>query len=201
MIETRKRIWILLPMAILANDSFWELWRGIDFVSEHNGNIYLLEILLTCIYFVLCSYWDDTIKFFYDFENNHPYLYRIIIGGMKLGNLLIVNVLYVHNCLVVAMNASDKNHDIDIAEGRKRAKEQKKEQLDLLVNNSKTWVIVVFFLIVCFVIMCTLFAYHVLTDNMLKNIACVSNIFIIVLSVVFIVKGYMEKELKTQECE
>lgn len=197
MIETRKRIWILLPMAILANDSFWELWRGIDFVSVHNGYIYLLEILLTCIYFGLCSYWDDTIKFFYDFGNNHPYLYRIIIGGMKLGNLLIVNILYVFTFLVVAMNASDKNHDIDIAEGRKRAKEQKKEQIDLLVNNSKTWVIVVFFLFVCFVILYMLYAYHELTDNMLKNIACVSNIFIIVLSVVFLVKGYMEKELKT----
>lgn len=201
MIETRKRIWVLLPMAIMANDSFWELWRGVKFISEHNGYIYLLEMLLSSIYFVLCARWDNTIKFFYDFEKNHPCAYKIMINSMKLTNHLVICILHALNYITTAMSASENNHDMDIAEGRKRADEQKKEQLELLVYNSKTWVIVAFFLGVCFILLWTLFEYHVLKDNVLKYIACVSNLFIIALSVIFIVKGYMEKELKTRECE
>lgn len=190
MLNVTERFWILIILAVISNDAFWEILRAFISFREYNAWIYLLEIAVSIFYFYLVSRWDGTIKYFGEFKEKHPRYYRILFGIIKLINLFVCGLLYVTTIITVVLSAPESNREKYMIEERTKAKEKFLDYKKLVVDNTKNSIVIAFCLPVCLIILWVLNQYKVLSVTGLKYIACVCNILILCISVKFITNGY-----------
>lgn len=134
----RKRLWILLPLVILSNDSFWEIMRAFfKGIEEREAYIFLLEIIVSVIYFVLISYWNGDIRFFTEFKEKHSTIYKCIFGVSIAINCLIIYLLYGIELMIIKISGQNKKQQ-NFSREKETARNQleKNKRLSLQIQNS-----------------------------------------------------------------
>ena len=182
-----KRLWILLPLALFSNDSFWEFLRGVKCIRDNNSYIYLGEIRLSIIYFVLVSYWDDNIRYFSEFKNKFPRIYAVVLFVLRGINFIAIYVMYIVEIIMIAQEKNCQQYTI---QERDNAIKRLKEHKQLVVDNSKHGIVIGFAVSVCIIVLWLLCQDEIIGENILRDIAYLCNLFIMTVSVIFITKNY-----------
>lgn len=188
-----KRLGILLLLATVSNDSFWEIMRLINGIKEFNAYIYLIEIVISMVYFILVSYWDNNIRYFTEFKERCPTIYKCIFQVFVGINYLVVYFLFFINVVMIVFSVQSGNEREYLNKEKENAKKQLEKHKELVGTKQKHYLVIGFSLAVCAVILWLLMQYKVINESILKYIACICNVLIMIISVIFIVKNYSEE--------